>query len=201
MDVTGRIEVAATILVSLGGARLIVLSFASWLGKVWANRILELDRLKYSAELERLRGELSKTLHVHRQQFETEFRVLCDIWAKLSNLRSAIAGLRPTTDIISPDESSEDRLNRRLTRFNEAFDAFVRVVDDQSPFYPEDIFQELSVTLQSARRESISVSLGRLERTTDWSKKGAANFEAFRKSADKVSPLIRNRFTNLQIRS
>ena len=100
MSLSSVIEIAAAILASLGGAGLIIVSCASWLGKVWANRILESDRRKYSEELERVRSELEasrrmlqaeldQVILVHRVQFETEFRVLADIWAKLAVLRSA----------------------------------------------------------------------------------------------------------------
>src|SRR5207245_10019928 len=120
MDLRALIEVAATILAALGCAGVIIIACASWLGKVWASRILEADRLKYGRELERLRsdleasrrvlqGELDKTIHVHRVQFETEFRVLSDIWAKLSVLRPKMGGLRPTTDISDPHEAANHR--------------------------------------------------------------------------------------------
>ena len=42
MTVTTVIEIAGAILLSLGGAGAIVIAAASWLGKVWANRILSL---------------------------------------------------------------------------------------------------------------------------------------------------------------
>ena|SRR5713226_7087242 len=189
MDLRALIEVAATILAALGGAGVIIIACSSWLGKVWASRILEADRLRYGQELERLRsdleasrrvlqGELDKTIHVHRVQFETEFRVLSDIWAKLSVLRSAMGGLRPMMYIIDPDEDPHARFLRRLKSFDEAFRAFLRAVDDQSPFYPEEIFQELSAAIQITRRESISVSVEKPEHNTDWYKEGATNFDA-----------------------
>jgi hypothetical protein len=210
MDLKALVEVAATIIVGLGGAGAIVIACASWLGKVWASRILEADRLKYGRELERFRseleashrvlqGELDKTIHIHRVQFETEFRVLSDIWAKLSVLRSAMGGIRPIMDIRDPDEDPDARLLRRFKSFDEAFSAFLRAVDDESPFYPEEIFKEFSVALQIARRESTSVSVERPERTADWYKEGAANFNALVQSADRVSALIRKRLEDLRI--
>src|SRR5262245_26311166 len=125
MTLRAVIEVAAAILVSLGGAGAIVIAAASWLGKVWANRILESDRRRYGEELERVRSELEtsrrllqaeldKAVHVHRVQFETEFRVLAEIWEKLAVLRSAMGGLRPIADIIDPDEDPDVRLKRRF---------------------------------------------------------------------------------------
>ncbi len=146
-----------------------------------------------------LQGELDKAVHVHRVQFETEFRVLSDIWTKLSLLRAAMGGLRPRMDVVDPDEDPKERLARRLRRFEEAFDTFVRAVDDQSPFYPEEIFQELSAALQIARRESTSVSVERPEQKAAWFKEGVANFDALVQSANRVSSLIRKRLSDLQV--
>ena len=154
MPVATVIEIAGAILFSLGGASAIVIGAASWLGKVWANRILESDRKRYGEELERVRSdletsrrllqaELDKAIHVHRVQFETEFRVLADIWAKLAVLRSAMRALRPMADIVDPDEDPDARLQRRAGAFEAALHDFMRAVDDQSPFYPADIFCDI----------------------------------------------------------
>jgi hypothetical protein len=211
MSVATVIEIAGAILLSLGGAGAIVIAAASWLGKVWANRILESDRRKYGKELERVRSdletsrrllqaELDKAIHVHRVQFETEFRVLADIWAKLAVLRSTMGALRPVADIIDPDEDPDARLKRRAGAFAAALHDFMRAVDDQSPFYPEDIFRELSEALTIANRESTSVSLGKPEKSSDWFKEAEANFSAFKKSAETVSSLIRQRLESLRTR-
>lgn len=192
-------NLAGAVIFSIGSGGTIVWGLSSWLGKVWASRILETDRLKYSQELERLRSDLDKAIHVHRVQFETEFRVLSDIWAKLSALRSAMGELRPRMDIVDLDEDREERFTRRQKKFGEAFSAYIRAVDEQSPFYPEEIFQELSTALQIARRESISVSIEQ-ERNADWFKDGATNYQALLSSADIVSVLIRKRLKDLQVR-
>lgn len=210
MDLQAVFQVAATILLGLGSAGFIIIACASWLGKVWDSRILEADRLRYGQELERLRsdleaqrrvlqGELDRAIHVHRVHFEMEFRALSDIWAKLSVLRSAMGELRPTMDIVDADEDPVERFTRRLTAFTRAFNDFVRAVDDQSPFYPEEIFQELSTALQIGRRELISVSIEKPEQNMNWYKEGRANCEALVQSTNTVSGLIRTRLESLQV--
>lgn len=57
--------IAAAVITSLGGGALIVAVFSSWLGKVWASRILEKDRAKYQAEIEILKSDLNKSIHQH----------------------------------------------------------------------------------------------------------------------------------------
>jgi hypothetical protein len=74
-------EIVAAVLASVGLGGGIVVAIASWLGKVWASRILEQDRARYRAGmleaerqsqqlLEDFRNELQKKTHVHRVQFE-----------------------------------------------------------------------------------------------------------------------------------
>jgi hypothetical protein len=110
-----------------------------------------------------------------------------------------MSSLRPTTDVVDPDEDRDERFKRRLARFEDALSAFVRAVDDHSPFYAEDIFRELSATVQVAQHESVSVALEKPEKMTEWYREGAANFRVFRDSAEKVSTLIRSRLASLQL--
>jgi hypothetical protein len=212
MDITSVVQIAATVLGAIGGGGLIVVGCASWLGRVWASRILEADRLRYGQELERLRselesqrrllqGQLDKAIHVHRIHFETEFQALSAIWASLSALRSAMAQLRPQFSIVDQDSDPKAGWVRRLYAFNEKFDAFVRAIDDQSPFYAKDIYDELVVALAVARREHTSVRTTPFEGDKDWWREGRENLAALIRSADKISELIRERLQGLQVHS
>ena len=42
-----------------------IAAFSSWLGKVWASKILEKDRARYQSEIEILKSDLSKKIHEH----------------------------------------------------------------------------------------------------------------------------------------
>jgi len=55
-------DFAGAIIASFGGACVILLALSSWLGKVWASRILEGDRARYAEELENLRQQGSEKL-------------------------------------------------------------------------------------------------------------------------------------------
>lgn len=47
-------QIITAALGAVGGSAIIIWGLSSWLGKVWANRILEEDKFKYSKELESL---------------------------------------------------------------------------------------------------------------------------------------------------
>lgn len=65
MDIDAIWNIAQAILLSLGGGAAIVFAFSTWLGKVWAERILEKDRAKYQREIELIKGDLNKKIHEH----------------------------------------------------------------------------------------------------------------------------------------
>ena len=53
------------ILAALGGGGAIVLSLSSWLGKIWAERLLETQKSKFQIEFAELKAGLDKQIHVH----------------------------------------------------------------------------------------------------------------------------------------
>lgn len=65
MNIDDILKISAAIIASLGSGTIIVFAFSNWLGKVWANRILEKDRAKYAAQIEMLKSELNKSIHKH----------------------------------------------------------------------------------------------------------------------------------------
>lgn len=68
------------------GAVGIIACLAAWLGKVWANRILQQDRTKYETQMQTLlqdfRKRIDKELFVHRLQFEKEFNAYLELWKR-----------------------------------------------------------------------------------------------------------------------
>lgn len=58
MEIKEIIAISGTILASLGGGVVIVFAFSNWLGKVWANRLMEKERAEHNEELERLKSKL-----------------------------------------------------------------------------------------------------------------------------------------------
>jgi hypothetical protein len=204
-------ETAAAIILSLGGGAAIVLSCAGWLGKVWANRILEQDRAKYTRELEHLKsqfetshrvlqGELDKTVHAHRIQFETEFQILKEVWGKLALARTAMAEVRPHGDYVNPGETHEQRLAPRRVKLSGAYTAFMRAIDDHSPFYPEEIFRELQSALECTRHELNDTEvLPEPTTRSQWFQEAETNMRQFGAHANKASELIRRRLEALRV--
>jgi len=90
-------KISTAILTSVGGASIIILGLSSWLGKVWANRILEKDRLKYNSELEKIKSNLEIESQKHQlvfsMYFEGQFKLYNDLWLALSELQTGVDNL------------------------------------------------------------------------------------------------------------
>ena len=97
MNVIEVFKVSAAILGSVGGAAAIIFGLSTWLGKVWANRILEKDKLKYTTELEKIKTELQnesqKQNLMFSLYFEGQFKLYNDLWVSLSELQSRVEDL------------------------------------------------------------------------------------------------------------
>ncbi len=70
MDFESAINLFGAVVVSLGGSSLIVFGLSSWLGKIWANRLMEKDKSKFIQEIETLKNEfhtkITKMEHFHK---------------------------------------------------------------------------------------------------------------------------------------
>src|SRR5271165_1181312 len=56
------LSVASAVLVSIGGAGAVLIMLSSWLGKVWASRILEREKTELSKSIEATRAELTASI-------------------------------------------------------------------------------------------------------------------------------------------
>jgi len=66
MELIDLLKLAGAILGSITSAGVIVLGFSSWLGKVWADRLMEKEKAKYEKELEALRNDFDKKMESYK---------------------------------------------------------------------------------------------------------------------------------------
>jgi hypothetical protein len=60
MNIEQAFEIAQAVLLSIGGASVILFMLSNWLGKVWANRMMVNDRAKHASDLAELSSKLKK---------------------------------------------------------------------------------------------------------------------------------------------
>src|SRR2546429_226086 len=76
MSFLDALKIAGAALASIGSASAIVWALSSWLGKVWASRILEQDRVKYAREIEQLKAEYGRENEAFNNRFREYARLL-----------------------------------------------------------------------------------------------------------------------------
>lgn len=99
MSYVDVINVVTAVILSIGGGGAIVFGLSAWLGKVWANRLMDAERAKHSQELEKLRSELRYNSEKNLADIKTEL----DIYKEkhLKGHSDKIAIYRLAVDIVS----------------------------------------------------------------------------------------------------
>lgn len=96
MGLNDIVKLLAAILVSLGGGSLIILGFSSWLGKLWANRLMAKESAKHAQELEELRNKLTQDTESYKIKlkksefiFQREYEAASEFVALIRSLLPA----------------------------------------------------------------------------------------------------------------
>lgn len=152
-------------LVSGASAAAVVGPLAVWLGKVWAARILDKDRVRYQTQMETVLQELrtgsSKELYVHQLQFEKEFQVYLELWKEALALSRAAAEFRE----LKMDSGRTEEDQRQA--FVEAHRNLNRRVFDHRPFYAPEVYALAREILRPAGQVyAVRSVVGRIDQDT-----------------------------------
>jgi hypothetical protein len=211
MDVIQFLAALAT--GGLGGAAAVT-GLSRWLGDVWLGRILAREKAKFDIQLQGykdtlersknlLQARIDSSVFVTRAHFETEFDAYKRVFEALAEVRLLMPTIHPAITASSPDETREDRLRdlaEKLGRLEDAHNAAVRIIENLSPFYPEDIFTKLTVCLRLARAEMLQTrTAGSTLFSPEWHAIGESRLEDFMKSYNESSQAIRARISTLAI--
>ncbi len=202
-------KIVAATLTSIGIGGGIVVALGSWLGKVWASRILEGDRAHYQVvmasaaqeaqrTLEQLKGELQKRVLVHRVQFEAEFKAYQQIWQALMPAILATLQLRPIVDHVDESVTEEERKQQRLRVHLEALNSFVAAAQTYRPFLPPGVDAEVQNLVRFLHKEQISFQYSD-HHTPDYWDKQRDNTQKIKQQGDRICEAIRSRIGILEV--
>ena len=136
-------KVAAAIIASLGGAALLLAAFSSWLGGIWAKRMLQNERAEHSKILESLKNELDLLKQKELTRHFDKLAIYKDIVHVVSEiLRELEAVATSKKESISPDVEHSFALNRNkaygyislvssqevMDKYNEMIDFFIPLI-------------------------------------------------------------------------
>jgi len=75
MRVIDALTIVATAIFSIGGAAAVIFALSGWLGRIWANRLMETDRARHALDLEKLRAQFSRDAGVELEAMKRQFDV------------------------------------------------------------------------------------------------------------------------------
>jgi hypothetical protein len=197
MSWTETLGLAGAILGSLGGGSIIVFAASNWLGKVWANRILEKEKAELQRELEHYKTDLQKDIEKEKTALqreiekakvqyqleaeknkakyirysETQFKMYNDLWHALCQLEEAAETLW--------DAATVERLMGFATKLHRAKNAIkVGYLVIETSHYQDLMsiirqFEEFKfgkerlIRLRMKNRQEISVSDNEIQRVID----------------------------------
>lgn len=147
-------KLVGAVFLSIGGAGGIIIALSSWLGKVWANHILEKEKKLHQIEIEDYKSKLvfelnranslnNKALHITKVQYNKEFEIYQEIWEKLFDCIIATINLYPIIDEVPTDEAEKQKwINKKYEDYREKYNLYSRTIDKYAPFYKEDFYHD-----------------------------------------------------------
>jgi len=79
MNIQEIYEIATAVLLSVGGGAAIVFALSSWLGKVWANRLMVSEKAKFESELEHLKAELNEEFEKNHLNYKEKIELYKEV--------------------------------------------------------------------------------------------------------------------------
>lgn len=124
MSFADVLKIVAAGLVSLGTGGAIVFGLSSWLGKVWANRLMESERARHAQDLEKLRADLQHHSAANLASIKSDLEIYKE--KHLKGHEDKLAIYRLATDVVveilgdldlmmlsgEPPENAKERFDR-----------------------------------------------------------------------------------------
>lgn len=145
---------------------------------------------------------MSKQTQIHRLAAEREFQALSDIGVELHNLNRDTRRLRPSMEMVDPDESFEERHRKRLQKWAKSHEDLLDVVERNKLFLSAALYDSFIQILELARNEAIELNVDvedenvmRKERLPIQSyKRAQENIAALSDALQKAVLMIRQRY-------
>jgi hypothetical protein len=169
MHLTELAEIVVSVLVSLGGGGAIVLGLSNWLGKIWAERLMEKEKARYQKELENFKAQLNRENDRTGQTLREKLALYKDTITPIVNFIMALSNATPDGNMaILLIKFEKERLatTALLGMFAPlpVFEAYNEIIDylfdclEGKRIYEFAEFRRLSFRMLSEIRRDIGVS-------------------------------------------
>lgn len=99
MSASDAMEIAQAVLLAVGGGGLIVFALSSWLGKLWAERLMGRERLQHDRDMASLSAELRRQVDAQLAESRNELEIFRE--KHLRAHADKIASYRAATDLLA----------------------------------------------------------------------------------------------------
>jgi hypothetical protein len=200
--ITAANVICLLLLAAVGSMLYFVKAYAGEKGKNLATKAdigkitseIEQAKSTFAERLERLRSELQTRGHFNKLRYERELQLYEEIWPKLAALRQAALSLRPFLDMVDPQESEDARKQRRSAQYSEAHQAMTKVVEEKRPFFPPEIWKDVTELLKLCGTEAIQYKI--MERQPDvlkYAENAQGNADGINARVNSICDAIRDR--------
>jgi hypothetical protein len=152
------VTICISIVTGLGGGAVIIWALSSWLGKVWANRILEKDRLRYSRELEVVKTELGRASQEYLIKFSSlhaeRGTIIRDLYKKLMSAQRLVESILKRFQA-----EGEPRLEDKIKDFVDSFNQFYQFYLDSRIYFPPHLCKQIEDFAKKLREIHIDITL------------------------------------------
>lgn len=218
MEIKEVFEIAGAVLASLGGGSAIVFGLSSWLGKVWANRILENEKAEHSKDLEQYKRELTeelekikslndKALYVSKAQYDNEYSIYLEIWSALNEVIIYSKMLYPIMESTPADKEERQKFkNEKYNNYVGKYNLFSFLIDKYAPFYKKEFYESFKQVRNLCHSLGVTFEIYELDLTTNEPKGADLHKEVYRdipqeldNLKDELQQKIRDYLLSLQL--
>lgn len=191
MTSTDLLELSAAILASVGGAGAIIFGLSTWLGKVWAERVLTKEKQRYAEDLETFKSSLALAAESYKVKLKKSEFIFSKEFDAASALVSLIRDISPK--VTHPEMDWHDACNEMAMNFESIEQSLHDYLRNHGAILPDEVREMISHAFGLASRNKFS------ERPFDASPEAneAANrmFEALTSAEAKIVSRVRCQVT------
>lgn len=145
MTLTQILDITLSIIASVGTAGAMFFGLSNWLGKVWADRLMETERQVNAVHLAELQSKLEKSNQLYLEDFKNEINIIKE--KHLKGFHDKIQSYRFMVDILAEILGDYDAVLQTgkpisADRFSELNRARIRVYGYIGMMAPQDIMDK-----------------------------------------------------------
>jgi hypothetical protein len=176
MSIDEIYKIAAAVIASIGGSALILAAFSSWLGGVWAKRMLQNERAKHSETLESIKKELDLLKQKELTRHFDKLTIYKDVVHLVSEILRELGAVSTSKQgSINPDVEHSFSLCRNkaygyislvstqevMNKYNDMIDFFIPIMyEGESASWKE--MREKADALLNAMRLDLGIKEGNI---------------------------------------